>query len=524
MLSHSDQTAECTVQDILELPHLRGTEVLAGAVGMGRVISSVNVMENPDILPWVKSNELLVTVGYSLRGAGIDLAVLLEQLADRQLAAFAIKLGRYVTELAPAVLETADRLGFPVLGLPASVSFDDVIGDVYAKLNSRLVGDLHGGDLSQRLIQAALAGGSPGDIAARFADAVECELVYRDNLSDAHLHLRPSADRSVEPGAHFEGAVRAPVVAGSSFVGQLQVFPPAGVDAQRLQSLVSTCAQVMALAASREIAVAAVDRQFHTELMTNVLYGRIGPGEVERRFSGIDWDLRFPCAVLTVLGVDETVAHFGAEVERVESAVAYWLRGLQTRPPVAIIAGAVVALVDCASTTAASLAALLGEQVLALPRWNGQWSAGVSAPVEGLEGLGKAWAQARLAARVGTAVNGGGTATAFADVGAYRLLSEIDAPVLSAYARDTLGEVLAPENAELMQTLAVLISNNLNIAETARQLHCHYNTVRYRVAQLERMLGSFQHEAARCLELHLAKLIWEMPAVGLGGRGGPTYG
>ena len=514
LLSHSDQAIGCTVRDVLDLPHLRGTEVLAGEAGLDRVVSSVNVMENPDILPWVKSDELLVTVGYSLRGAGIDLARLLAQLADRRLAAFGIKLGRYITELAPAVLETADHLAFPVLGLPASVSFDDVIGDVYAKLNSRIIGDVHGGgDLSRALIETALAGGSPRDVAARFAEAVECEIVFLDNLGADHLHLRPSPGRKVEAGAYFEGTVSAPVVAGSSFVGQLHAFAPAG-DAQGLQGLVTTCAQVMALSASREIAVAAVDRQFHTELMTNVLDGRLGPSEVERRFNGIEWDLRFPCTVLTVMPAEETFMDDGNEVQRVASAVAYWLRGRQTRPPVAIIAGAVVALADEADEGAASLVSQLDDHVLALPRWNGRWSGGVSAPAERLDGLGRAWAQAKLAARVGAAVNGGGTATMFADVGAYRLLSEINAEVLSGYARDTLGELITdPGKAELMQTLAVLIRNNLNIAETARQLHCHYNTVRYRATQLERLLGSFQHNATRCLELHLATLIAEMPAV-----------
>ena len=515
-LSHSDRIVGCTVRDLLELPHLRGTEVLAGGAGSGRIVSSVNVMENPDIVPWVKADELLVTVGYSLRGAGIDLVTLLEQLNDKGLAAFGIKLGRYITELSPAVLETADRLAFPVLALPASVSFDDVIGDVYAKLGTRFHGEPHsGGELSQRLIEAALAGGGIGDIAAQFAQAVDCELVYIDNLGDHHLHLRPSMERRVESGGHFEGAVSAPVVAGSSFVGHLHGFPTESLDAARLQGLVSTCAQVMALAASREIAVAAVDRQFHTELMTSVLSGRLGSGEVERRFDGIDWHLRFPCAVLAVMPVDDALAYHGAEIGRIESTVAYWLRRRQARPPVAVIAGSVVSLVDCTDGSYRTLAPELREQVVSLSRWNNRWAGGVSAPADSLDGLSTAWTQARLAARVGSKVHGGGSATAFGDIGAFRLLCEIDPRALQDYATDTLGELLTdPANEELMQTLAVLIANNLNIAEAARQLHCHYNTVRYRVSQLERLVGSFQHNAGRCLELHLALLIAEMPALG----------
>ena len=56
-----------TVRDVLELPSLRGAEVLAGHGGLRHLVQSVNVMEVPDILAWVKPNELLVTTGFPLR-------------------------------------------------------------------------------------------------------------------------------------------------------------------------------------------------------------------------------------------------------------------------------------------------------------------------------------------------------------------------------------------------------------------------------------------------------------------------
>ena len=85
------------------MPHFQQTDVLGGAGGLDRIVASVNVMENPDIVPWVKAHELLIRVGYSLRGENTDIERLLRQLADRNLAAFGLKLGRYITELAPSV-------------------------------------------------------------------------------------------------------------------------------------------------------------------------------------------------------------------------------------------------------------------------------------------------------------------------------------------------------------------------------------------------------------------------------------
>ena len=133
---------------MLELPCLAGAEVLAGRSGLSGVVSRLNVMEVPDILPWVKPQELLLTTGYPLRAVPESLTALVEQLAARGLAGLAVKRGRYLPDLPPAMLEEADRLGLPVIGLPEAVSFDDVINQVLdrgAQPAGRRAGPLGGG-------------------------------------------------------------------------------------------------------------------------------------------------------------------------------------------------------------------------------------------------------------------------------------------------------------------------------------------------------------------------------------------
>ncbi len=49
------------VRSLLGISSLRGASVLAGAAGLDREVRRVNVMEVPDILPWVKPHELLLT-------------------------------------------------------------------------------------------------------------------------------------------------------------------------------------------------------------------------------------------------------------------------------------------------------------------------------------------------------------------------------------------------------------------------------------------------------------------------------
>ena len=56
----------------------------------------------------------------------------------------------------------------------------------------------------------------------------------------------------------------------------------------------------------------------------------------------------------------------------------------------------------------------------------------------------------------------------------------------------------------LAATLDAFLAADRNVAETARKLFVHYNTVKYRLERLERLLGPFVDQPERCLALELA--------------------
>src|SRR3954447_3003103 len=81
------------VREALALDCMRGATIVAGADGAGRLIRGVNVMEDADIVRWMRGGELLLTTGYTIRDDPAALARLVPALADRELAGLVIKLG-----------------------------------------------------------------------------------------------------------------------------------------------------------------------------------------------------------------------------------------------------------------------------------------------------------------------------------------------------------------------------------------------------------------------------------------------
>ena len=89
-----------------------------------------------------------------------------------------------------------------------------------------------------------------------------------------------------------------------------------------------------------------------------------------------------------------------------------------------------------------------------------------------------------------------------------RLLSLIpDSGELRSYLAEVLGPLVpdaSSEHSDLLETLRVLLEANLNVAEAARSQHFHYNTLRYRIGKLERLLGPFMTDSSVRLNVQLA--------------------
>jgi len=417
-----------TLREVLATPSFQDTEILAGSRGLDRVVSSVNVMENPDIIPWVKNRELLITVGYSLTRREKDLANLIEDLADQELAGFGVKLGPYVTEVGADALDTANRRDFPILSLPPTVSFGDLIADVYRTRGSLLLGGLHRkSDREHELMSVALAGGGPGEVAARLSQLMGCEVLVLGPGNDVLSHhtageAMPGEDPDPRDNSRFEEAVAAPIVFGSTYVGQLYVYPNDDSSKEFSPGLVPACAQIMALAASREIAVASVDRQFRSEFLEQVLRNRLDRREVDRRCQALEWTIEFPAVVVSLSPAElDATPH----LERVRDALGWSLRARGLHSPHAIVNGRVVAVVGGDSPPGVDPETTAGEAVSEVMSRSvaGTWSAGISGHVDDQTGLLKGWEQARTATRVTRAIKGVGIVGTFNDLGVFRLLS-----------------------------------------------------------------------------------------------------
>ncbi|WP_026699728.1 PucR family transcriptional regulator [Salibacterium aidingense] len=127
------------LQDAMKIGGLRECRVIAGYQGLDKEISYVTIMEVPDIVQWLKGNELMLTSLYPIKDDPQAQQELIQQLYARGTSALAIKPNRFVENIPMPILEEAEKYGFPIIEIPERVSYLDILSPVMNTIFDRKV-------------------------------------------------------------------------------------------------------------------------------------------------------------------------------------------------------------------------------------------------------------------------------------------------------------------------------------------------------------------------------------------------
>jgi purine catabolism regulator len=526
-----------TVREMLGQDAMRGTRIIAGADGLDRVVRRLNVMTVPNIVRWTKQDEFLLTTGYPLPREPGEFGRLIEQLAAKGLAGLGVKLDEYLAEVPADAVELADRAAFPIVVIPATSPLDDVLSQTFETIVNRQAAALaRRQQIHDAFLRVALTGGGLARLSGELAeilpgaDVVICDPAgYPLAATTRSQDVRDSTGRVTSgwlvAGVHKDAETGTPWAAAVIRAGEMRhgwVLAVGG--AQGLPGAagvaVEQAALVAALEITRDLAVLAVEQQFASNALHDLVTGTVGNmDQALERAVRFGWDLRRPLTVLVARhgDIEQGGTEAGEEAAHPQEAAALravelWTRAVRDRDRDAAVAGFATELV--AVVGVADAAALARKVHADMTGSTGRgYSVGVSQVGAGPLDIPRLYEEARVALQVGRRLNGSGAVTNFAGLGLYRLISNVSQAELRAFVHDTLGPVLdlpEPARSDLLKSLAVLSSTRFNVAESARILHYHYNTMRYRVTKLERMLGEFADDAAATLRIGVALEVLRM--------------
>lgn len=357
------------------------------------------------------------------------------------------------------------------------------------------------------------------------------ERLLRRGLLDEAGRLRPETVDSArrEPVTHG-GTCVVPVVAAGADLGRLVAVLRPGRQGQAELPAVERVAALAAVLLTRQEAAAAAEGRYRAELLRDVLLGRAGgPEEVSEQARSLGWDLDRPVVVVAAELDPATVATEASPASRrhqQERFARVWheaVRGLGADLTCVDLVSEVVVLLPVpaephgvvggepagADVVRRVVAAVAGDRSREQP----PFTCGVSRVAATVADLPAAYAQARRTVEVGRRLHGGGATSFFDRLGLHRLLALVPDPgELRSFARDVLGPLAEddPDAADLRETLQVLLDTNFNLAAAARAQFFHYNTVRGRLARLERLLGPLSSDPHLRLDAAVALRVLDI--------------
>ena len=115
-----------TIQDLIGQKIFPDIKLVAGRRGISNEIFWINIMEILDSPKSIQVGELLFTTGFGLQQEE-TYRDLIPQLSRRGVSGIAIQTGYYIDSIPSYILEQADALDFPVLLLPKTLTFSEIL-------------------------------------------------------------------------------------------------------------------------------------------------------------------------------------------------------------------------------------------------------------------------------------------------------------------------------------------------------------------------------------------------------------
>lgn len=164
-----------TVADFLNLEPFKDFTLVSGFKGLTNKISSANIMDNPDALDWFSPEEMLLSSGYFFKDNKTLQDGILRQLKMINCPALILKPTSYLGTIPDNMLSLSNEMNLPIIEMPYGISFSKVMARVteelsedYNALNRKSL------DIHNEFFQLTLHGGSLqkiSDILSRMLDS-----------------------------------------------------------------------------------------------------------------------------------------------------------------------------------------------------------------------------------------------------------------------------------------------------------------------------------------------------------------
>lgn len=528
-----------SIERLLEMTPFKEVTVIAGHEGLSHEIKSVNVMEVPDIYPYVDEQGLLFTTLFPIYDDEEALHEFIERLSEKNLAGVAIKLGRYLPEVPDYMIKQAEHYQFPILILPSDANLSTLTNYILTELLDKKTSLLEFREtIASRLHHFLLEGSDMIQFVEALAELSEAPII----ILDAHLQIEATsvALESVvinDKGLHYlmnedineqqviveclnqaytkDEVLFEPIMAGKKLFGYLMVLKSDSSSEETLSIIVEQAIILLAYLMQTKAAIQQKERNYLDSFLRDMLNARYqSQAEIIDKAKVFKWHLHFPNVILVIRSTEtRTEKRLSTytkvlDSEKIEQAVSHVFDIPLSNGKVAYFEEELVVFISLAfETRLQEKLQTLGELIVSSLHPFGTFSVSISEPIERLQDVKLGYQHARLVHDVYKQQNKTSYIKFYQSLGLFKIFPLIkDEAKMHAFIEEYIGDIIRydqKKDMDLMQTLATLIKNNGNVQKTSDEMFIHYNSLRYRIQKLKD-LGVDLNDGDKMIEVAVA--------------------
>jgi purine catabolism regulator len=477
-------------------------------------LAGAHVIEIAEPIRFLPARWVVLTTGMRLKDQEAEQRQLIRELSKGGVAALGFGVGPFFDVTPTALVEEAQELDFPIFSVPEDVPFRDIVRFVDGALLSLDLRTMRRSISMQEYLMESLGSEHPeAEIIERLSSLLDGSATLFQPNGRVIAASHPAQAERIWKSAKEADDIARPVRSDAGWVSVASVTragrrrwllavvtrnDPAATTLVR-QVLTASARLLGGIALARKLE-ARQERARRAAVLNDALGGvdEHPVTAVGERADSFGFDFRSPALVAFITPSSPAREADSATAAKVTEALENAFDG-----------GDVPYLLARRETGIAVLAQQDQEGLLATlaPVCAGcDLHAGVSRGITGIHETPAAFRDAQVAAMAGANEGRDRRVTCFEAV-------DVVAWMLRVVPSDGLGtkaaELLAPlrDRPELMESLCTFFDHNLKVNAAAAAMHLHPNSLRYRLARVEEVLGRRLDRPSDIAALHIARMV-----------------
>lgn len=522
-----------TVGEILNMEELKDYRVLCGKKGVNREVSTITVMDTPDMEQWLHGGEIIVTSGYVIQTGISDLADLIRRLDRTGTAALFIKLGNYLQNIDEEAMQTANELGFPIINMPPQCAVAEIINPVLKKLIDAQASAIRlSENISTSFINTVINSGGITDIINTIATLLNQNIAFYDI---AFNKIYPSKNASLKEDFKdtFQQCYPNMCVAlDEKDYGYIVIIDEGRREMSNYETMILNHASTaLKLIVQKYISNMEIESRYRDGFVQDIVLNNIKSlQEVIKRGKIYGWDLSEKFYTTIIVDIDdfklqylnirnkkdsETIEKRNEEIfdyslkffrkhfksvlyTKFTDSTAFILKHEKPDEEIA------KKIVSCCNILKSEISSL----------YNFTVTIGVSEAKDSIMECHTAYQESQKAVKISRLIHKRDHMMMYTELGIYKFLDGIkDNNSVKEFYKEYIDKICRHDelhNTDFMETLINIVQNGWNLKMASDTMYLHYNTIKYRYKKIEEISGLDLDRTEEKLSMELAVKIYLM--------------